>query len=288
MASANGKFILGGEHSVVLKGRALGFPVKNFSLSVSESQTFDGLRVNGEARSVSEFQKILEIRHLVGASTRVRGVAIESAIPLGAGLGSSAALCTALARQHHPSDDPAALAERALRAEKLFHGSPSGIDPYTIAFGRPLVYRAADRDWRALELAKFHDARLRFVLVDSELRHRTSEVIEAVTRVKQETPLAWEDLIDALASNAEAMVEALEQNPAKALGPIMNDSHSRLIQLGVSNERMDALVERLRHRGALGAKLTGSGRGGFVLALVPEGLDCDIMREMDAFVPEFS
>lgn len=267
MSSACGKFILGGEHSVVHKGRALSFPLPELRLDVEESESFDGLRVNGALRPVSEFQKILELRQVLGARTRIRGIEIRSEIPIGGGLGSSAALCTALARLHRPGEPVEQIARVALQGERLFHGSPSGTDPFTIALERPILFRAQDQAWRPLRMERFLDAKLCFALVDSRVRHRTSEVIEAVASVRQATPLIWEDLMDALSTNAEAMAKALEESPMRDLGRIMNDSHFRLIQLGVSCEEIDGIVENMRAKGALGAKLTGAGRGGFVLGL---------------------
>ena len=267
MGQAYGKFILGGEHSVVVKGRALGFPVKSLHLKVRESQDFDGLKINGERHPLSEFRKILELRKIIGATPNLRGIEIESTIPIGGGLGSSAALCTALARIHMPHSSPEDLARTALQGERIFHGKPSGVDPFTIALEQPIVYRASDQKWRPLNVEKFHNSDLCFVLKDTGLRHRTAEVIQAVSTVRTETPLIWEDLIDTLAQNAELMVKAFEESPARDLGRLMNDSHFRLLQLGVSCEPMDLMIDDMRARGALGAKLTGAGRGGFVLGL---------------------
>lgn len=286
MSSACGKFILGGEHSVVVKGRALGFPVKSLSLTVEESQEFDGLKINNEKHPMSEFRKILEIRKILGASSTVRGISIQSTIPIGGGLGSSAALCTALAKLHLKGLPMEDLARSALQGERLFHGKPSGVDPFTIAVGRPIVYRASDQSWRALNTERFTQAGLCFVLKDTGLRHRTDEVIRAVTTVRSETPLIWEDLMDTLAQNAELMVKAFEESPTQGLGRLMNDSHFRLLQLGVSCETMDTVVEELRSQGALGAKLTGAGRGGFVLGLFRRE-DAEKLPREGVLIPEF-
>ena len=80
-----------------------------------------------------------------------------------------------------------------------------------------------------------------------------------------EPEMAFADLEMAM-DNAEAMLRCFEGQPRK-LGRIMNDSHFRLMQLGVSCESLDDIAEKLRKEGALGAKLTGAGKGGFVLAL---------------------
>lgn len=252
-------------------------------MEVTESQEFDGLVINGQKRSIEEFQKLLELRKMVGAKTSVRGLAVQSAIPIGAGLGSSGALCTALAKLHTDSD-PERVARAAWEGEKLFHGRPSGVDPFTIAAGCPIVYRASDQNWRPLALEKFRKAELCFVLKDTGLRHSTVQVIQAVSRVREQTPLIWEDLMDALATNAENMVRAFEENPGVELGRLMNDSHFRLIQLGVSCDELDSTVEELRNAGALGAKLTGAGRGGFVLSLFRKEAAAELGKQAGCIV----
>lgn len=252
-------------------------------MEVTESQDFDGLLINGQKRSIEEFQKLLELRKMVGAKSSVRGLAVQSAIPIGAGLGSSGALCTALAKLHTDAD-PERVARAAWEGEKLFHGRPSGVDPFTIAAGCPIVYRASDQNWRPLALEKFRRAELCFVLKDTGLRHSTVQVIQAVSRVREQTPLIWEDLMDALATNAEGMVRAFEENPGVELGRLMNDSHFRLIQLGVSCDELDSTVEELRNAGALGAKLTGAGRGGFVLSLFRKDAAAELAQQPGCLV----
>ena len=162
--------------------------------------------------------------------------------------------------------DPRQIAELALRGEKIFHGQPSGVDPYTVAFERPLLFRASDRSAEIVDFAPLTHAGLCFVLESSGKKHATQEVVEAVRGVREETPLLFSDAIDTLSTNVERIAKCLSRDP-RAIGPWLDDSQARLRALGVSCNEIDDTIERLKSAGALGAKLTGSGRGGFVLGL---------------------
>lgn len=270
-AKACGKFILGGEHSVVYRGRALAFPLTNLQLRYRETAVASQkLILNDKIESDARLSRLLELRRALGIESPCPGIEINSDIPLGAGLGSSAALCVAMLRAHFPALTGTELAQRALVGERLFHGRPSGVDPYTVAIEKPIAFRAQDTSVIELDTRAFREERLCFVLKDSGTRHETLNVVSQVQKVKQETPLIWEDLMDALATNAQAMIAAFEKAPRTTLGRLMNDSHFRLIQLGVSNEKIDDIAEDFRKAGALGAKVTGAGQGGFVLGLVDE------------------
>lgn len=270
-AKACGKFILGGEHSVVYRGRALAFPLPKLELHYREHRNAQKkLILNGKIESESRLDRLLQLRSALGIESSCPGIEIKSDIPLGAGLGSSAALCVAMLRAHFPALSGTELAQRALIGERLFHGKPSGVDPYTVALEQAIAFRAQDASVQTLDTRSFREAQLCFVLKDSGTRHETLNVVSQVQKVKEETPLIWDDLMDALATNAQAMIEAFEKRPATALGRLMNDSHFRLIQLGVSNETIDDIADEFRKAGALGAKITGAGQGGFVLGLFYE------------------
>lgn len=265
--SACGKFILGGEHSVVSRGRALAFPIAQWRLSAELHTDRRGLWSNGTELEEAHWLKVQEVLQLYGAS-HVSSVSVTSDIPISKGLGSSAALCVELARQCTQASGDA-LAKLAREGESIFHGVSSGVDPYTITLEQPIVFHSTNCQHRALDLSIFRRARLRFVLRDSGQTHSTAAVIAAVTKTKTNNPLIWQDLMDALATNAEGMLKAFEHEP-RQLGRLMNDSHFRLLQLGVSTDTLDDLAEDSRNRGALGAKLTGAGCGGYIIALFPE------------------
>jgi mevalonate kinase len=264
---ASGKFILAGEHSIVKRGRALGFPLPLLQIRIEESDAFQGLVLNGEHRSSSNFSQYLSLRQRLGIKKPVRGARVDSEIPIGGGLGSSAALCVALGRLHFPHEDARAIALRALEGERSFHGSPSGLDPFTVAYNRPIVFDVLTQQARPLRL----DAAVRdgfyFVLRDSGLRHQTRQVIEALQSLRERAPERVEHAFATLSEIVEASLLAFEEGEAAELGAQMNLAHRSLADLGLSNPELEAAVASLHSEGALGAKLTGAGCGGFALGL---------------------
>lgn len=273
-ASACAKFILGGEHSVVVRGLALAFPLPHVTLTVSISdldqtaKTDRRLTINGTLRSQEELAIVQNLCLRLGAKFAPSIIDIESLVPMGAGLGSSAALSTALAKIFSPGLNENDLAKVALNGEELFHRHPSGVDPFTIAIGRPIIFRSENKAWKPLPCEKFLKAGLSFALFNSGLTHKTAEVQAIVAEKKTEHPDIYESLMDALANNVKEMQAAFENGNGPQLGHLMNSSHSYLHQLGVCPPEINELTKNvLALEGCLGAKLTGAGCGGFVLGL---------------------
>lgn len=262
---APAKAILFGEHAVVYGRPALAIPVHGMSLEVRRQAPGDpGLQ-----------EVTAEAWRLLGQEGEPPGVRAASSIPVGAGLGSSAALCVGLLRALSPEPlDPRELARLAHRLEHRFHGTPSGIDTTVVALGRPVWFR---RGRPVEELAVGRP--LRFLLLDSGERASTAEVVAEVRRRHQEDRANLEALFDALGWIAHSGRRALQEGDEAELGRLMLACHRQLQDLGVSSAGLDRLVERALAAGARGAKLSGAGRGGHVLALVPEGLEIEGGRE---------
>jgi mevalonate kinase len=269
VAQACAKFILGGEHSIVQRGVAIAFPVHSLRLSVRETPSArPSLTVNAEHASDFVARELWALRKSLAPAARADvALEIKSSIPQGAGLGSSAALCTALARLHRPELSSEELARCALEGERRFHARPSGIDPFTVAFEKALLFRAQDLSYRFLQSEAFSDAGLCFVLVDSGAQHSTSKVQFEVEALKRKSPVLWEQIIEQLAQNAHEMAPAFEGAQAERLGKLMNDSQARLRELGVSTPALETICSRLLEHGAWGAKLSGAGCGGFAVGL---------------------
>jgi mevalonate kinase len=265
--SSCGKFILLGEHSILHQGRAIAFPLAGTKLLYRESSAPEtSLHVNGEKRNAQDLANILRLRErLVGAKDSGLALQVETTIPVGAGLGSSAALCSSILRAHDVTEAHH-LAERAFRGEEVFHGRPSGVDPYTIAFERILYYATEPRRFEVLSEAPLEREQLALVLLDSGERHRTKEVIAATQALREDNLPRWQGIMNHLGGLAEKAFKFWDEDFAK-VGNLMNEAHESLKALGVSDSGLDEMVERARRSGALGAKLTGAGKGGFVLAL---------------------
>jgi mevalonate kinase len=272
--SAPAKFILLGEHSVVFKGRALAFALPDLRLSIEATSlpsSLNGEALGGEALNL--------FKCLLGRFGVNQNFLITSKIPIGAGLGSSAALSFALAQFVEGSDEPAAqLALKALDGERVFHARPSGVDVHTIAHGLPIVFSPDDAhknfNVQPLDLDFFAKHHLKVAVFNTGEAHSTKRVQESVSDLRLRSPIIFEEIIDQLSANADAGLRILQKaaqgqkTEANHLGHLMRDTQVRLRHLGVSTEKIEELVTNLESLDTChGAKLTGAGCGGCVIGL---------------------
>jgi mevalonate kinase len=191
---------------------------------------------------------------------------LDAEIPARAGLGSSAAMAVAISQAvaARTGGVPADVLAAATAAETVFHATPSGID--TAAAMRGGVGRF-DREagWQPIPLRHPIDL---CVGVSKQVR-QTSDLVTGVARLCDRVPVARR-LIETLGQVACAGMEALASGDGEALAQEFNLAHGLLSGLGVSTRELDDLVRSARGAGALGAKLTGAGGGGAVIALAPD------------------
>ncbi len=276
---AHAKAILLGEHAVVYGAPALAIPVPKLRTTARavraegihlDSELYRGAAQGAPARLgpvVTAINATLD--HLRSAGTETDGVhvRIASDIPPDRGLGSSAAVAAAVAEgvasAHLLTLDPDAWFEIVQEAERHAHGNPSGLDARTVLAAGPI---------------QFHDGVVRpvsigtdftFVLADSGVPGSTATAVAGVRAIHDTDPGAAGGHIDSLARLTAAGEVALRHGNLPALGEAMSAAHEHLRALGVSIPELDALVDTSHRHGALGAKLTGGGLGGCVLALAP-------------------
>ncbi len=279
-ASAPGKIILFGEHAVVYGRPALAVPVNRVSAetTVTESPR-PGVWIHAPQVSLEAELTSLPPGHPIGAAIQIvfhrLGLAsppdldihITSTIPIASGLGSGAAVTISLIRalsaflgRSLPSDEVNAC---AYEVEKLYHGTPSGIDNTVITYGRP-VYFVKGTSPEPLHVGRS------FILVigDTGIAAPTRQSVADVRALWQTDPRRWEKVFDQIGSIAQSARQAIERGNIEALGPLMNANHALLQELTVSSPELDQLVQAARQAGAAGAKLSGGGRGGNMIALV--------------------
>ncbi len=194
-------------------------------------------------------------------------IELHSTIPIASGLGSGAALSTALVRALFAHAgvpaSPAAVSSLVYESERIYHGTPSGIDNTVVAYGQPIWFV------RGQPPTPFAPAvPITIVIADSGIRSPTKETVGDVRRAWQAAPAqfeSWFDAIDALVQQARV---AIETGNLAQLGTAMDENQRLLEQLGVSSAPLQQLIAAARGAGALGAKLSGGGRGGNVIALV--------------------
>ena len=186
---------------------------------------------------------------------------IDSNIPQGRGLGASASLATAIIRAFYDFFD-AELPQKDLLfyanfSENITHGKSSGIDVATVNSEHPLWF-IKDSTIEPFEL---------------NLHGFTSQAINILREKLVEEKEKTQDSINHLGQLATDSKDFLMTDKLKEFGHVMNKAHERLSDLGVSHPRLDNLVETARKNGALGAKLTGSGLGGVMVALAENEKD---------------
>jgi mevalonate kinase len=272
VGTGSGKVILLGEHAVVHGHPALagsldrGVCATACAGAVSLSVDPWGLLAHaGGTEPVDRaFAAIL-------AATGASGMAVaaRAEIPVRAGLGSSAALAAAVARAL--STDPARVRAAVDAAERVFHGNPSGIDA-TLALGSGFVCFRRDR---APE--KVPALPLTLCIGDSGRPRDTRTMVERVAARQRRCPEETGRLLGEIGALAEDGAAALAAGRLEDLGRLVARNHELLATLGVSCEEIEQLCATARRAGALGAKLTGAGGGGCVLALAP-GREEDVLE----------
>ena len=287
-ASAPGKVILFGEHAVVYGRPAIAVPVDRVQ-ATAEVRRYakGGIRILapdlGEDSLLAELPPdhplgivvrgaLVELGQTAEAGLRIT---VRSTIPIASGLGSGAAVSTAIVRALAGYfERPLAAADvsrLAFEAEKVYHGSPSGVDNTVIAYERP-VYFVRDRT-----LETFCATRPFTLLIgDTGVASPTKETVGDVRRAWQAEPDRFELLFDLCAEITRRARAAIEAGEPALLGPLMDRNQDLLAEMGVSSPELEGLIEAARRSGALGAKLSGGGRGGNMIAYV-EAEEADVV-----------
>jgi mevalonate kinase len=192
---------------------------------------------------------------------------ISSTIPIAAGLGSGAAVSVACLRAlsafvGHPlsTDRISAL---TFEQEKIFHGTPSGIDNTVISYAQP-IYFVRDQPFELLRIAR----PFTLVIADTGIKSSTASAVGGVRQRWQQHTATFEDLFDQIAEIVRRTRVCLESGAIQDIGPLLDENHHLLQTLGVSCPELDRLVAAARQAGAWGAKLCGGGLGGNLIALV--------------------
>ncbi|MBA2543474.1 MAG: mevalonate kinase [Deltaproteobacteria bacterium] len=194
----------------------------------------------------------------------------DAQIPHGAGLGSSAALAVAIARAllqaaNQPAD-VATLAHAASASETIIHGKPSGVDVALAITGGLGVFRRST-GLIPLKRADGSVPSLRVLVGPSGQPRSTGTMVQKVAEATGERPA--DKRLSELGGLCDTGTVALLANDLPALGATMNRAHAVLSDLGVSTPVLDGLCAKAIELGAHGAKLTGAGGGGAVIAIAP-------------------
>lgn len=294
-STAPGKIILFGEHAVVYGQPAIAVPINSLHAKATIRADIHGtpgqVRLSAHDVGLDDTLKNLSPNNPLAAALRGVLSALEldsspsciirvtSTIPIAAGLGSSAAISVALIRGFsaflgHPLPDEQ-VSDLAYSVEKIHHGTPSGIDNTVITYAKP-VYYVRGEPISTLTIAKPFS----LTIADTGIPSPTSITVGDVRRAWEAEPQRYERMFAKVGEITRSARNIIESGLPDRLGLLMDQNHELLVEMGVSSPELNSLVSTAKHAGALGAKLSGGGRGGNMIALVKPNLSEEIVQAL--------
>ena len=262
VGQAHSKIILIGEHAVVYGYPAISLPLLEVEVTCRVVPAATPWRLFEEDTLSMAVYASLEYLNIKDAYIRCQ---IDSAIPEKRGMGSSAAISIAAIRavfDYFEAELPRDVLEILVnRAEMIAHMNPSGLDAKTCLSDQPIRFiKNVGFEELAMDLSAY------LVIADTGVYGHTREAIQVVeSKGKEALPFLY-----ALGELTQQAEEAIKARDAVMLGEILTKAHGNLKEIGVSSLEADALVETALQHGALGAKMSGGGLGGCIIALVAD------------------
>ncbi|MFX1359644.1 MAG: mevalonate kinase [Promethearchaeota archaeon] len=190
------------------------------------------------------------------------------------GVGASAAQCTSLARalseEFNLNLDDEKINEAAYAGETAYHGTPSGIDNTASTYGG-LIWFVKNLSGGKNSIDRLKSAeKMHLIISNTGITASTAEVVADVRKLREENPEKFNEIFNKYEKIAKNAKNALIKGDRSSIGKLMNQNHKLLQLLSVSSEINDKIVDIALNNGALGAKMTGTGRGGLVIALTSD------------------
>jgi len=285
--SAPGKIILCGEHAVVYGTPAIALPVTQVSTRTSlfahPISPAGEVRITAPSIGLDSTLDLLSNQHPLRAAILLveeeLGITalpaceihITTSIPLAAGLGSSASVTVSLVRalsqfMGHPFSDEV-VNKIAFEVEKIHHGTPSGIDNTVITYQTPVFFR---KGFPIAHLDVLNEFTL--VIADSGTASSTAKTVAGVRERWLQESKKYEDYFGQIGALTNSISQVLRSGDLTLDGSLLTENHELLRSIGVSTSLLDRLVASALDAGATGAKLSGGGGGGNVIAIVDPSL----------------
>ena len=285
IAKAPGKIILFGEHFVVYENTAILGAINKYATVTSEKTNTDNILVSSSLgqssiqkdEDVSNVEKKFRpffyiAKQVIEKNNFDKGITIkiESDIPIGAGLGSSSACCVAAAASvlnlFNITDENEVL-ELAIQAERTIFPNTSGAD-CTVSVSGGIIEYQKEKGFSKIET----ENEFNFIIIDSEQVHSTDKVVERVRKFKENNS----DVFTELCSEEERLIakalDSMKKNDLETIGKCMAQNQMFLEQIGVSNDELLSITKEIE-KITFGAKITGAGDGGCIIALTQKDDD---------------
>jgi mevalonate kinase len=279
---APGKIILFGEHAVVYGHPAIAIPVAKVKAAAHVFPDFESrtgeIHIQAGDIDMDTFLSELDPQHPLAAAVNLTlaelqlehipafQIQISSNIPISAGMGSGAAISAAIIRGistflGRPLPD-STVSTLTYEVEKIHHGNPSGIDNNVITYNKPVFYQKK----QPLEFLQI-EKETHWVIGDTGEKTPTLVTVSDLGKRHAENPQFYDEIFQKIGGIAQGARHSLIEGDIKTLGRLLNENQTLLRQLDLSCASLDRLTQAALNAGAEGAKLSGGGRGGNMIAV---------------------
>ena len=294
ISSAPAKIILFGEHFVVYDNPAIlgaidlrltskiGFTsetkididVKNIPDSFRLNHLNESINQSTDKRKHHDFfspmiyiiKKIFSENKIIDSGIKI---AIESNIPTGVGLGSSAATSVALTSSIYSileMNDKTKILNDSIEMERMVHTNSSGADCISSINGGMIVF---SKNEKLIKLPVIKDESSSLFIINTGIKHSTGEQVEKVKKFRNKDKQEFKKKLAKSQMICEEAIDAIRSQSGDRVGDLMNQNQVLLREIGVSNEMIDKLINFCNKEGSFGSKITGAGGGGCIITLIP-------------------
>ena len=276
-----GKAILFNEHFVVYGIPSIVSAIGNYTVAKVEPSEKPGFSLDDKRLATPKYkeEKLEQQKESLDLMVKKMGldlsqkgvrITLEGNLVAASGIGASAASCVAVARALSDSFDlnlsDEAINEIAYEGEKGYHGTPSGVDNTASTYGGLIWFQKAEKN--VIERISIRSP-VEIVIGNTGKVTNTKAAVDGVKQRKEANVKKYKEIFDRAENIAYLAKRALHDGSYPSVGKLMNENHKLLQQIEVSSRELDFLVSIARDAGALGAKLTGGGLGGNMIALTP-------------------
>jgi len=276
-----GKAIVFNEHFVVYGVPAIVSAIGKYTIARVETINQSGWKLNDNRKATPNYKEdkldqqkdsINKMINKLGLDLSKEGVEItlEGNLYCASGIGASAASCVAITRalsQHFELNlNNDEINDVAYEGEKGYHGTPSGIDNTASTYGGLIWFEKGENN--VMDKMTIQNP-IEIVIGNSGKVANTSAAVAGVRERKEQNKEKYDAIFDRAENIAYLAKDAFQDEDYKELGKLMNENHKLLQQIEVSSRELDFMVKLARDQGAYGAKLTGGGLGGNMIALTP-------------------